>query len=140
MATALGRALPEAQVARACTGEELRALAAVPGIRLGAHTVTHSVMSRQSREALDWEVRASRQRILDLTGTAPSAFAYPYGAPRDISADAVDAVRAAGYSMACANVADAAWRESDPWRLPRHLVRDWDAATFRDNLERWFQT
>ena len=63
-----------------------------------------------------------------LGGEAPTAFAYPYGAVRDISEAAVDAVRAAGYSLACANVPEAAWRDSDPFRLPRHLVRDWDAA------------
>jgi peptidoglycan/xylan/chitin deacetylase (PgdA/CDA1 family) len=140
IAEALDRPLPDPEVARACDEEELRALAATPGISLGAHTVTHSVMARQSPETLAWESAESRRRIAEITGMAPSAaFAYPYGANRDISDAAVEAVRAAGYACACANVPDAAWRESDPWRLPRHLVRDWDAATFRAHLERWFQ-
>jgi peptidoglycan/xylan/chitin deacetylase (PgdA/CDA1 family) len=139
IAQSLGRTLPDAAVARACDAEELRALAATPGMRLGAHTVTHSVMSRQSPEALAREASESRRKIAELTGTTPTAFAYPYGAMRDISDAAVDAVRAAGYAMACANVPDSAWRESDPWRLPRHLVRDWDGATFRSHLEQWFR-
>ncbi|MCX5765303.1 MAG: polysaccharide deacetylase family protein [Gemmatimonadetes bacterium] len=140
IAAALGRPLPDAQVARACTTDELRALASFPGIRLGGHSVSHSVMSRQSPEELRRETVACRAQLTEvLGGHAPTAFAYPYGATHDISCAAVDAVRAAGYAMACANIPDAAWRASDPFRLPRHLVRNWDAATFQTNLEQWFR-
>ncbi len=138
IAETLGRSLPDAGVPRACDVDELRALAATPGITLGGHSVTHSVMSRQSPAALAREAAESRDRLRTwIGGAGPTAFAYPYGAMRDISEAAVDAVRAAGYTFACANVPAPAWRESDRWRLPRHLVRDWDAATFRAHLERW---
>ena len=140
LARQLGHTLPDPSVARACDRDDLRALAAMPGIRLGGHTVTHSVMSRQSPRELLRETAECRAQLAEvLGGEAPTAFAYPYGAVRDISEAAVDAVRAAGYSLACANVPEAAWRDSDPFRLPRHLVRDWDAATFRSHLEGWFR-
>jgi len=140
IAASLGHTLPDPEVARACDNEELRALAATPGISLGAHSVTHSVMARQSPRELRIEAVESRAQLTAIRGgIAPTAFAYPYGATRDISAAAVHAVRAAGYTMACANVPAAAWRESDPFQLPRHLVRDWDAATFRSTLTQWFR-
>jgi peptidoglycan/xylan/chitin deacetylase (PgdA/CDA1 family) len=97
-------------------------------------------MSRQSPAELRRETVACRAQLTEvLGGHAPTAFAYPYGATHDISPAAVDAVREAGYAMACANIPDAAWRASDPFRLPRYLVRNWDAATFRTNLEQWFR-
>jgi peptidoglycan/xylan/chitin deacetylase (PgdA/CDA1 family) len=139
MAAALDRPVMDLSGPRACTPDELRALAASRGMSIGAHTVTHASMAGQGPAALTVETAECRRQLRAWLPEAPlSAFAYPYGSNGDISAAAVDAVRAAGYSLACANVAGPAWKGSDRWRVPRHIVRDWDAETFRTHLDRWF--
>ena len=55
-------------MARACDRDDLRALAAMPGIRLGGHTVTHSVMSRQSPRELLRETAECRAQLAEVLG------------------------------------------------------------------------
>ncbi len=78
---------------RPCTWSQLREMADA-GISIGAHTVTHAVLSRLStgeekrREILDSKTRIERelQREVDL-------FAYPNGLPRDVDDVSVECVR-----------------------------------------------
>lgn len=137
LADRLHRTVPVPEIARACDRNELRALAATPGITIGAHSVTHSVMARQSDAELERETGGCREALATLLGAPPQGFAYPFGSLGDISPAAVAAVQQAGFAFGCANVAGAAWSGSDRWRMPRELVRDWDAATFRAHLDRW---
>lgn len=130
-------AFAEGEPPRSCTAPELRQLAA-GGMSIGAHSVTHTTMSIQSATDLEREVRESRDTLTEIIGSAPSSFAYPFGAWSDISPAAVQAVRDAGFSMACANYPGTAWRGSDRWRAPRFIVRNWDRATFAAALDRWF--
>jgi len=123
---------------RAVTRAELRALAATPGITIGAHSLTHPVLSAQPAVVQREELAASRAQLAAWTGTPVSCAAYPFGMAGDVSATTVRAARAAGFRAACANVAGPAWRWSSAWRVPRYLVRDWDAELFARHLQRWW--
>lgn len=59
--------------------QELKAFAAHPLVSLGAHTVTHRKLSRLTTEESADEMRKSADWLTDLTGTRPTAIAYPYG-------------------------------------------------------------
>lgn len=69
---------------------ELRALAAHPLWTVGAHGLTHSVMSGLRPADQRHEMQACRDWLADLLGVAPAGFAYPLG---DITPDAVAAAR-----------------------------------------------
>ncbi len=58
---------------------ELKAFAAHPLVSLGAHTVTHRKLARLAAEEAEDEMRRSADWLTDLTGTRPTAIAYPYG-------------------------------------------------------------
>jgi peptidoglycan/xylan/chitin deacetylase (PgdA/CDA1 family) len=123
---------------RALDAAQLRALAAEPGITIGAHTMTHSVLSLLSARAQLAEFAQSRAALERAIGTPVLSAAYPYGTRGDVSAASMRAAREAGFDFAMANEPGAAWRWSSRWRVPRHLVRDWDAATFSAALDAWF--
>lgn len=116
---------------RALTHDELRTLAATPGISIGAHTVSHPVLSAQPAAVQVEELAASRA-VLEATLGRPVPFAaYPFGTSREVDAATRDAARRAGFDAAFANVGVAAWRWSPRFAVPRLLVRDWDDAEFR---------
>jgi peptidoglycan/xylan/chitin deacetylase (PgdA/CDA1 family) len=72
---------------------------AAAGMEIGSHGLLHRDLTRLHEVSLTAEVRGSRRRIEDLTGTAPAGFCYPYGA---LDARVLPAVKAAGYAYACA--------------------------------------
>ena len=73
--------------------------AAAEGMEIGSHGLLHTDLTTADDATLERETRHSRTLLADITGTAPEGFCYPYGT---IDSRAVDAVRAAGYSYACA--------------------------------------
>ncbi len=59
--------------------EELKSFAAHPLVSLGAHTVTHRKLCRLTADEAADEMRQSADWLAGLTGTRPTAIAYPYG-------------------------------------------------------------
>ncbi|MET7679995.1 polysaccharide deacetylase family protein [Streptomyces sp. NPDC005423] len=73
--------------------------AAEAGVEIGSHGLTHVDLTRADDTALRAEVTESRALLAELTGTRIEGFCYPYGT---LDQRAVDAVREAGYTYACA--------------------------------------
>jgi peptidoglycan/xylan/chitin deacetylase (PgdA/CDA1 family) len=83
---ALGVAVPaEAFRGLYLTWEDARAALAA-GIDLGAHTVTHSILTRIPPERARAEILDSRRMIEAQTGRPVHTFAYPNGEPGDFDA------------------------------------------------------
>ena len=123
---------------RTLSTPELVALADARGVSIGAHTMTHPSLAMLSASEQAHELRESR-RWLETTIAKPvTAVAYPYGESADVSAITVAAARSGGFDTGFSNVGGTAWRWSSRWRVPRVLVRDWDAATFSTQLDAWF--
>lgn len=51
------------------------------GMTIGGHTVNHPLLARLSSTEQFDEIRGSRDRLQEMLGTAPKAFAYPVGKP-----------------------------------------------------------
>ncbi|WDV51822.1 polysaccharide deacetylase family protein [Streptomyces coeruleorubidus] len=73
--------------------------AAAEGVEIGSHGLTHVDLTRADDAQLRAEVRDSRAALGEMTGAHIHGFCYPYGR---LDRRAVDAVRDAGYSYACA--------------------------------------
>jgi peptidoglycan/xylan/chitin deacetylase (PgdA/CDA1 family) len=123
---------------RAVTEEELRALAASPGLAVGAHTVTHPSLAHIPAAHQAREMAEARSWLERALGVPVGAAAYPFGTADDVSGTTVRAASAiCDYAMA--NEPGVAWRWSSRWRLPRVLVRDWDADIFERHLTAWLE-
>ena len=85
------------------------------GVEIGAHTVTHPDLSLVSRPGCDYEVGAGRRALQELTQTEVTTFAYPYF---HYGADALEAVRASGFTVAVAGRT----RGWERYELPRTLI------------------
>ncbi|QIB48915.1 polysaccharide deacetylase family protein [Streptomyces aureoverticillatus] len=96
--------------------------AARHGMEVASHGLTHVDLTRADDATLRREVADSRAALADLTGRDVRGFCYPYGHadPR-----VLDAVRAAGYTYACAI---APGQLTGPLALPRIHIGQNDTA------------
>lgn len=115
---------------RCLTREELQRLAASPWASIGAHSVSHSALSALSAERQRDEIFRSKQDLEQIIGREITTFSYPFGRKVDYNRTSVRLCREAGFRKAAANFPGQVHRWTDPLQLPRHLVRNWDAASF----------
>jgi hypothetical protein len=67
------------------------------------------------------------------------SFSYPYGKPRDYTAETVNLVRRAGFACACSTSVDVVRSSSDPFQLPRVWVRNSSGEKLAKQLGKWFE-
>jgi peptidoglycan/xylan/chitin deacetylase (PgdA/CDA1 family) len=120
------------------TVAELRELCRGNLVEVGAHTVSHPILStlpsnRQRREISD--SRKSLQQILDQR---IAGFAYPYGGDGDYNRETMGLVREAGFELAFSTASGLIQRNTETFRLPRNWVRNWPRDQFAAHLQRWF--
>ena len=117
--------------------EELTRLADGGLVEIGAHTVSHPVLSALPADAQAHEISRSKTRLEEILGHTVASFAYPFGARSHYTEQTVAAVRAAGFEWACSNFGGIVGPATDRFQLPRFLVRDWDGDEFDRRLGDW---
>jgi peptidoglycan/xylan/chitin deacetylase (PgdA/CDA1 family) len=116
---------------RAMTREEVQRLVRDGLVTIGAHTVTHPVLSELAAAACNREISESKITCESLTEAPVAGFSYPYG---DFSASARGAVIAAGFTFACCSRYRPIVRTCDVFALPRINVHNWDGHGFESAL------
>lgn len=119
---------------RTMTVDELRLLAGSSHVTIGAHTVTHTRLSCLPVEAQREEIAASKRQLEAWLGREISVFSYPFGRRPDYTTQSIALCRYAGFLKAAANFPGQAHRWTDPYQVPRHLVRNWPVETFAAQL------
>jgi peptidoglycan/xylan/chitin deacetylase (PgdA/CDA1 family) len=110
-----------------------------PGlVSVGAHTMTHPVLSALSTEMQQMEISSSKRRLEEILGQSVISFSYPFGGAGDYTAETIRLVEESGFACACSNFPGLIRPFADPFQLPRFLVRDWDGDEFANRLQRWF--
>jgi peptidoglycan/xylan/chitin deacetylase (PgdA/CDA1 family) len=111
------------------------------GISVGAHTVTHPILSALEPAQARREIAQSKADLEAITGEAVELFAYPNGRPSvDYDARHVEMVRRAGFKAAVSTAWGVGRRATDVYQLPR--FSSWGATTlvrglrFAQNLRR----
>jgi peptidoglycan/xylan/chitin deacetylase (PgdA/CDA1 family) len=122
---------------RPLTIEEILTLAQGDLVDIGAHTITHPLLSACPTATQREEIQQSKARLEEVLGSPVTSFAYPYGGKSAYTAETVALVREAGFACACSVSAGVVRRGADPLRLPRLHVQDWDGDKFTQVLLRW---
>jgi peptidoglycan/xylan/chitin deacetylase (PgdA/CDA1 family) len=137
LATWAGSKLSCRQTYRVLEPNEVRMLTNGGLVEVGSHTMTHPVLSALPCAQQRDEIQQSKTVLEEMLGRPVMSFAYPYGARSDYTAETVSLVREAGYDHACSNFEGLVQQDTDPWQMPRFLVRDWDAEIFSRQLRKW---
>ena len=109
---------PLPPAARPLSWEQVRTLRA-SGIEIGAHTVSHTVLSVLPRAQQRQEIEASRDRISACAGVTPTLFAYPNGTAADFDAATVAALYGSGFVAAGTTIRGSNRTGADRFRLKR---------------------
>lgn len=124
------------------TWDEVRTLKSM-GVIIGAHSHDHGRLnSAKSPEFIEAQIRKSKQRVIEETGSC-EYFAYPYGGAADICEVARQAVASAGFRLGFTTVRGEVTRSSDPFLMPRYYGLDSidfvkDTMDFRLARRRWY--
>ena len=110
------------------------ALAADNLFEIGAHTVTHPLLSAQPADVQHVEIRESKQWLETFLDRRITSFSYPYGGTQHYNAASVRAARCAGFSKACTTASRCISERDSPYELPRIVVTDMDGDQFRKFL------
>jgi peptidoglycan/xylan/chitin deacetylase (PgdA/CDA1 family) len=117
--------------------EDVRALAKL-GFTIGAHTVSHPILSRVDTGRAWAEIVGSRDAIAAACGRAPRAFAYPNGGTEDYTPAVVGLVRRAGFTCAVTTRFGVNGRHINPWELRRGGPWEHHLPTFAAKLA-WYR-
>jgi len=129
--------LTKSSVHRALSADEVVQLANGGTIEVGAHSISHPVLSALPAAEQREEIRGSKSRLEKILGQSVTSFAYPYGGRSYYTSDTALAVREAGFELACSNFEGMVRRGVDMWQLPRLLVRNWNGEEFERRLRGW---
>lgn len=102
----------------------------VTGFTIGAHTVSHPILSRVSVQRAWTEIHGSRTMIEAACGVTPRVFAYPNGKPGDYTQSVVRLVREAGFSCAVTTRFGVNTAATPPYELRRGGPWEHDLPTF----------
>ena len=103
------------------------------GIEIGAHTISHPILTSLDDDSARHEIVAGKRQLEALVGKPVRLFAYPNGkVGQDFDARHVEMVRQAGFSAAFTTEAGGITAVQDRFQLPRS--RPWDRSPFRFGL------
>jgi peptidoglycan/xylan/chitin deacetylase (PgdA/CDA1 family) len=114
----LGVASPPGEAWDKLTWDQVREMSA-GGLRFGAHTLDHPILSRVSDDEARRQIRGSKQRIESELGAPITDFAYPNGRSVDFHEGTKRILEQEGFRSAVTTVAGANDAASDPFVLRR---------------------
>lgn len=114
--------------------EEVIKLASVGLVTIGAHTISHPILSRVPLAQARREVVEGKRLIEQSLGRSVHHFAYPNGQPSDIGHAVVEMIKPAGYQSACTTIEGLNPVGSDPFYLRRINVTSYMSTDSRGNF------
>ena len=123
---------------RALSQDEIRMLNSGEIVDIGSHTVTHPLLKSGIRVIQEDEILKSKKYLENVLTHEISSFSYPYGGREDFSQDTETIVKNAGYHLACANYSGPVTKGTNPFTLPRYIVRNWKKEQFAQKMTEWY--
>jgi hypothetical protein len=119
---------------RPMTGEEVCKLDEGGLVRVGAHTVTHPVLSAHPPEIQLREIRDSKEALERMLGRPVTSLSYPFGGAAAVGPVAPRLAQQMGFDVACSTMHRCVRRGADRYGLPRFAIRNWDGDEFARRL------
>ncbi|HEX5760502.1 MAG TPA: polysaccharide deacetylase family protein, partial [Thermoanaerobaculia bacterium] len=116
----------------------LRELAALPGVTIGAHTLSHPSLAALAEGEQARELAGGRARLEELLGRPVTLLAYPFGKPGDVAPETRRLAAGAGYRAAFTSAAGRIVPSSPRFALPRLTVHDGSPEALAQRLSECF--
>jgi peptidoglycan/xylan/chitin deacetylase (PgdA/CDA1 family) len=118
--------------------EELRELVSA-GMAIGAHTLSHPVLSLAPPGIARAEITESRARLESVLQSRVWALAYPFGDAQSVTPPVLEMAREAGYAAAFLNFGGGLGADLPAYALPRiHVTADMGLAEFEAHVSGFY--
>jgi peptidoglycan/xylan/chitin deacetylase (PgdA/CDA1 family) len=113
---------------------ELRQLAGA-GMCIGAHTMSHPMLSQSSPDAAWTEISESKRNLEQALGQEIWALAYPFGDSSSVTSREVRMAERAGFQCAFLNMGGECGTRTPRFALPRvHVTSEMSLAEFEAHI------
>lgn len=111
------------------------------GMSIGAHTLTHPMLSRLPEESAWFEISEGRRRLEEVLGRKVWAFAYPFGGPIAVSEREFAMVERAGYEAAFLSFGGGFGSVLPRYALPRiHITGDMGLSELEAHVSGFYRS
>jgi peptidoglycan/xylan/chitin deacetylase (PgdA/CDA1 family) len=118
---------------------ELQSLAAA-GMFIGAHTLSHPMLSQSSEDSCWSEIADSRHGLEQALGQPIWALAYPFGDPASVTRRELEMAKRAGYQCAFLNVGGGFGAATPRFAWPRvHVTSEMSLAEFEAHVSGFYR-
>ena len=119
--------------------EDCSLLSKSPLITIGAHTVSHISLGYRDIETQIEEILDSIRELERLVKKKITVFSYPFGnGTIDFNENTIDILKGAGI-MKSATTDACLWDcNTNPYRIPRRIVRNWDPFVFESMIKKYW--
>jgi len=120
------------------TRSELQQLAAA-GMTIGAHTLSHPMLSQMPADLARAEMVESRARLEAAVQSRVWAFAYPFGDAQSVTPQVLKMAEDAGFAAAFLNFGGGLGTDLPPYALPRlHVTAEMSEAEFEAHISGFY--
>jgi peptidoglycan/xylan/chitin deacetylase (PgdA/CDA1 family) len=123
---------------RSMTDHELQKFSKSAFIDIGAHTVSHPILSSLPYDEQYQEFSRSKDELKAITGKGIELCSYPYGSRDDFNQDSINAVKDCGFRAACTTSPGLVREGTNLFELPRCWADNWGRYTFQQHLQSYF--
>ena len=118
---------------------ELRSLLSA-GMSVGAHTLSHPMLSKLPEDRAWFEIVAGRRRLENILGREVWAFAYPFGGPSAVSGREFGMAERAGYKAAFLSFGGGFGARLPRYSLPCiHVAGDMNLPEFEAHVSGFYR-
>lgn len=107
---------------RSMTSKEIRECSKSPFVTIGAHSVTHCCLSRESIQVQKKEMKNSKEQLEDIIGKPVEFFAYPYGEEKDFTNETIRIAKEIGFKKVFAAYRGLVNSKDEYGRIPRNDI------------------
>jgi len=120
------------------TSDGVRELAAL-GMSVGAHTLSHPILSLAPAENARAEISSSRSLLEQLIGEQVWALAYPFGDPASVTGREIRIAEQSGFECAFMNIGGGFGAEMNRFSIPRvHVTGQMSLAEFEAHVSGFY--
>jgi peptidoglycan/xylan/chitin deacetylase (PgdA/CDA1 family) len=110
------------------------------GMTIGAHTLSHPLLSRVSEGCARSEIEGSRTLLEQALGRPVQAFAYPFGNSESVTARDLELAEEAGFRCAFLNVGGGFGADLPRFALPRvHVTSNMGLGEFEAHVSGFYR-
>lgn len=122
------------------SSENIRKLLETKMISIGAHTVSHPSLANLGRELQEYEIRSSIEKLSEIIRNKITLFSYPFGSVGvDFNDETIEICRQCGILKA-ASTENKLWNiETNLYKIPRRIVRDWNLTEFDKQIRSYWE-